>query len=76
MNGKLFTADDAKTLRIMNSIGCDDAMIASHTGHCRETIQRQRTAMGIPPCYAHRTGDWRKIIETWYPELTTKVATH
>jgi hypothetical protein len=54
MNGRPWTSTDTRTLEILNGIGCDDALIAEQTGHCTETIQRHRAALGLPTAYRVR----------------------
>lgn len=53
--------EHTKTLEIMVSIGCDDGLIAKQLGFCRETIQRRRSALGLPPYYRVRQGNLRTI---------------
>jgi hypothetical protein len=54
VNGRPWTPTDTRTLEILNGIGCDDAIIAEQTGHCVETIQRHRAALGLPAAYRVR----------------------
>jgi len=72
MNGKEWTPEHTATLELLNRIGCDDALIAAQTGHCRDTVRRHRTALGLPTCYGFRIGDWREAANSF---LQSKVAT-
>ena len=61
MNGRIWTTENDRTMRLLNAIGCDDAMIAAQTGHCRITVMRHRQAAQLPTCYGFRVGDWREV---------------
>lgn len=56
MNGKAWAIEHTDTLRRMAAVGYTDAEIGSQTGHCAETVRRQRTAMGLPSC---KRIDWQ-----------------
>ncbi len=38
-----------------------DHEIAAKTGHDVDTVQRRRSAMGLPAFYGHRYGTWLEI---------------
>lgn len=62
MNGKIWQAKDTDTLMALRHL--PNAIIAAHTGHCVDTIQRKRTALGLPNYYAMRYGTWRQLPPT------------
>lgn len=64
MNGKPWLKEHDTTLRLLNAIGCDDALIAQQTGHCRHTVMRQRQAAGLPTCYGFRIGNWEEAAQS------------
>jgi hypothetical protein len=35
-----------------------NAIIAAHTGHCVDTVQRKRSALGLQNYYGARYGTW------------------
>lgn len=48
---KDWTHEDSHTLARMAAAGYTDDEIAAHTGHCRETVRRQRKDRQIDPCH-------------------------
>jgi hypothetical protein len=72
MNGREWKPEHDRTMRLLNAIGCDDAMIAAHTGHCRITVMRHRQAAQLPTCYGSRLGEWREVANSL---LQSKVTT-
>ncbi len=38
-----------------------DHEIAERTGHDTDTVQRRRSAMGLPAFYGHRYGNWQDL---------------
>lgn len=58
MNGRAWTAEHTATLRRMARAGYTNAEIAKQTGHCPETVRRQRRDRQIDPVY--RTPWWRR----------------
>lgn len=51
MKRKDWTDEDTHTLARMAAAGYSDSEIAAHTGHCRETVRRQRKDRQIDPCH-------------------------
>lgn len=50
MRGKEWTPKDTETLRRMSALYHTDEEIAQVTGHCRRTVQRQRSSRGFQTC--------------------------
>jgi hypothetical protein len=59
MSGKIWMAKDTDTLMALAHL--PNAMIAVQTGHCVETVQRKRSALGLPNYYAVRYGTWADL---------------
>lgn len=60
-NGRTWTESHTQTLERLNAIGCPDDLVAYVTGHCRETVQRQRSARQIPAAHNVRYAEWRDM---------------
>lgn len=51
VNGRAWTAEHTAVLLRMARAGYTNAEIAAHTGHCVETVRRQRRDRQIDSCY-------------------------
>jgi hypothetical protein len=61
MRGKIWMAKDTATLMALNRIGYDDALIAKQLGVCIDTVQRRRSALGLPAYYHIRPGTFSEL---------------
>lgn len=59
MRGKVWMPKHTDTLLALQHL--PNAIIAAHTGHCVDTIQRKRSALGLPNYYEIRYGTWREL---------------
>lgn len=59
MRGRVWMAKDTDTLMALRHM--PNAIIAAQTGHCVDTIQRKRSALGLPNYYAMRYGTWADL---------------
>ena len=60
-NGRPWGAEDSATLMRLHATHHDHE-IAERTGHCADTVQRRRSAMGLPAFYGRaRYGSWQDI---------------
>lgn len=50
MRGKSWTEEHTDILRRMSALYHTDEEIAKVTGHCRWTVQRQRSSLGLQTC--------------------------
>lgn len=49
MNGKRWTHENTRTLERMVRAGYSHMEIAAHTGHCRVTVSRRASLLGLRP---------------------------
>lgn len=60
MNGKEWKPTHTATLLAMHATHHDHE-IAERTGHSADTVQRRRSAMGLPAHYGSRYGRWQDL---------------
>jgi hypothetical protein len=61
MRGKVWMPKHTDTLLALQHL--PNAIIAAHTGHCVDTVQRKRSALGLQNYYAIRYGTWANLPE-------------
>jgi len=57
---RTWTPDDTATLWRMH-LSHHDHEIAEETGHAKDTVQRHRSALGLPAYYGSRYGRWEDL---------------
>jgi hypothetical protein len=60
MNGKQWTRADTETLMNLHA-SHHDHEIADKTGHDTDTVQRHRSALGLPAYYGSKYGRWEDL---------------
>lgn len=61
MNGRPWTAQHTKVMRVMLSIGCTHALVALQTGHCVDTVQRRAAWLGLTDSRGVKYGAWEDL---------------